>query len=31
MLRLAGRVADIVGILTSDVSRGTLTSELSER
>ena len=31
MLRLAGRVADIVGILTSDVSRGTLTSELGER
>ncbi len=31
MLRLAGRVADIVGILTSDVSRGTLTSGLAER
>jgi probable F420-dependent oxidoreductase len=31
MLRLAGREADIVGILTSDVSRGTLVSDLSER
>ena len=31
MLKLAGRVADIVGVLTSDVSRGTLTSELGER
>ncbi len=30
MLKLAGRVADIVGILTSDVSGGTLASELSE-
>jgi probable F420-dependent oxidoreductase len=31
MLRLAGREADIVGILTTDVSRGTLVSDLSER
>ncbi len=31
MLKLAGREADIVGILTSDVSRGTLVSDLSER
>ncbi len=30
MLKLAGRVANIVGILTSDVSGGTLASELSE-
>lgn len=31
MLKLAGGVADIVGVLTSDVSRGTLTSDLNER
>lgn len=31
MLTLAGREADIVGILTSDVSRGTLVSDVSER
>jgi probable F420-dependent oxidoreductase len=31
MLRLAGREADIVGILTTDVSRGTLVSDLNER
>lgn len=31
MLKLAGREADIVGILTSDVSRGTLVSDISER
>lgn len=31
MLKLAGREADIVGILTSDVSRGTLVSDVSER
>lgn len=31
MLRMAGREADIVGILTSDVSRGTLVSDISER
>lgn len=31
MLKLAGREADIVGILTSDVSRGTLVSDPNER
>ena len=31
MLRLAGREADIVGVLTTDVSRGTLASDLGER
>lgn len=31
MLKLAGREADIVGILTSDVSRGTLVSDSNER
>lgn len=31
MLKLAGREADIVGILTSDVSHGTLVSDLGER
>lgn len=31
MLKLAGRTADIVGILTSDVSRGTLVSDQNER
>lgn len=31
MLNLAGREADIVGILTSDVSRGTLVSDVNER
>lgn len=31
MLKLAGREADIVGILTSDVSRGTLVSDINER
>ena len=31
MLTLAGREADIVGILTSDVSRGTLVSDSNER
>lgn len=31
MLKLAGREADIVGILTTDVSRGTLVSDSSER
>jgi probable F420-dependent oxidoreductase len=31
MLKLAGREADIVGILTSDVSSGTLISDIRER
>jgi len=31
MLKLAGREADIVGILTSDVSSGSLVSEIKER
>lgn len=31
MLKLAGREANIVGILTSDVSRGTLVSDINER